>query len=326
MRRIPLGLFLAGCMALTAQAQHVPAYLNVELKSPEDQRFMELIQLRADRWVKENDPWVYDMGVVGMIGGAERSSLDSLPLEASGTWQISLNHTYAYDTLALVGFTKNFHQAFHRRDITWEVDAPRYVLPLVEYKGFLSRKELDRLLVIVEDAMRSIAIHHYVIGDHAIASIPWAWNVPDDWRLFTPDIAFTHSIEDWCLSDGRDVYSAPDLLSAIPIREVNALVHGLDTVYTVWEGDTSFVQTSWRKHISALEFLFQPEQIELEGWTWDRGFITTCNWIGLTFEGEEHSSIWMPKEDFVKASRISQLAGWLDAIFANEVAKRLQIR
>lgn len=332
MRRIPLGLFLAGCTVLTAQAQDVPAYLNVELKNPEDQRFMELVQLRADRWVKAARPLVFDRKGAASLTDMERSSLDSLPLIESGTWQLNVVCSPGYDTLALVGLTKSFHNSrvlFHggpNTIITEPIDAPRYVLPLVQYKEFLSPTEFNRLMAIVEDAVRSIAIDHYKIGSHTITSIPWAWNGPDDWPLFTPDMAFTHLIGDWCLSDGRNLYSAPDFLSAVPIQELNVLVYQYDTVYTVWEGDTSLVRTSWRKHISALEFLFQPELVELEEWAWDRGFITTCNWIGLTFEGEEHSSVWMPKEDFVKAGRIPQLGGWLDAIFANEVAKRLQTR
>jgi hypothetical protein len=130
------------------------------------------------------------------------------------------------------------------------------------------------------------------------------------------------------LNEGRDVYSAPDFLSAFSYSETLDLIRLHDTIPTVWKGDTSYLAVQREKVISDLEFLFQPELLDQPYPYTDnyRAYSITCNWIGLVLENEKQSTFWMPKEDFVKASHISQLAGWLDAIFANEVAKRLQTR
>ena len=104
-------------------------------------------------------------------------------------------------------------------------------------------------------------------------------------------------------------------------------MEGYDTAFTINDGDTTYVFPTWEKRVSALEFDFHPEPLDWKydryGWNRYRTYSTTCHWIGLTFGDESHSSIWMTEEDLVKASNIPILKGWFDAVFANELAKRL---
>lgn len=292
---------------------------------------MVQIQLRADRWVRNNYPQAFDWQG-NYVSDAERLSLDSLDLVSSGTWQLSLSRSAGYDTLALVGFTKNFKQTrilFYSGPtglITETIDAPRYVLPLENYHEFLSVPELDRVTSIVQNELMSIATSQYTSDGRSISSFSRQWHDSLPWPLFTPYLAGL-SARRWSLDLGNAVYTAPNTWFSIHPSTARGIMENRESVVVISAGDTTCSYLTSDKQVTALEFVFQPEPMNWKydgyGWNGYRTYSTTCHWVGLTFQDEPHSAIWMTKDDIVKSSGIPVLKGWFDAVFANELAKRL---
>lgn len=322
----------------------------------EDSAFMAQVQVKADRWVHEKYATVYD-GLHGFrkpLSNQERLAIDAEEHRYEGSWRVLLHLSPAYDTLTVLGFPPNVY-APQRDDqqldlwmegerlanllrqtgkgakdylTLWLRDKllvhPGYILPLSEYGNFLGSDDLLRLGAIVEEQLGTLADVRYSVHGHPVRSYAWKWFDHPGWMLAGQYEMPRSFIDCFDRLPTLRMRSDPHDDAFLTPEMASGLLWGTDMVMT----DTGEeVDLEVLKRTDAIELAFDMARIDracdhhgLRGFA---SYKVSCDQVGLRFEGEPHGSMWLGKDDFVACSGNPLLRGWIDAIFANEIAKRL---
>jgi hypothetical protein len=313
--------------------------VNVEAEDEGTRSFLDRIYSEAKEMVIREELNVYQSRMskyfYSPITNLERIKLDSLGSDLAGTWSLTLLINRSVDTLIVLALDPDVepnaelwkylygHSYFvepHRAE-------PLYQIPLSRWSPRLNAMDKGQLDGIIQSSLYSLAPMSHGLNGSKYHAFEWTWEEDRHWLLLEPDVVGSLVLK--CLNDlyfmARPVITrSPGGRSSLTQKELSESMIRYERVTINGKPDS----VHYQKRTEALELTLDLEQVKPDT-SWSRmdpyrAYRIQNSYIGIRYHGDDRSEVWMGAVSFSQCYGSSLIEGWLKAVFANEIIKRLQ--
>ncbi len=291
------------------------------------------VEERAERWVAKSHETVY-AGFYQPLLERSRVARDSAQRLPSDSWRLSLEFSSSFDTVTVLGFSRNVHRRWIAQQDTiygnfygdLYVTAPLYSLPLALYGSFLDPSEQARLRLLIDATLKKCLTDQRIIDSVEVNSIAWVFKEHNDWNLLDPD-RFEPMLTNSCWSGTYNVltaYPIPKKENELSGRELYELFNRSDTKYLQTpDGQREPFVMSVRRTPSALELQLtftpvKPTKRAGHNAAPYSSYALSTDFVGLSFEGSP-SECWVDKVALCSCYGLSPVLGFLEAYRTNVI-------